>query len=170
MTTDAVTVPTGLPLPEEIAALVGDLIGRGTTASVASGEGEVAAVAVAVYEKSDNNQAYFAVLADLSFAAYPGAALTMIPPGGARDVVAEGALTPMLEENAYEVFNVLSRVFNGPGRPHIKLRGVYPPASCPPDSWKLTRSPELAYCVELSVDGYGSGRAQIAALPFNQRF
>ena len=155
-------VPFGLPAPDEIGEMVHALVGKGVKAKAAGDD--VDAAIIAVYDESATGRPLFAVISDLPFAAYPAAALGLVPPGGARDSVKEGELTETLEDNAYEVFNVLSRLFNGAGRPHVKLRDTFAAGDCPADAWRMVSSPEIQYCVEIEVDGYGSGVARVVTL------
>lgn len=62
--------------------------------------------------------------ADLPFAAFSAAALTVTPPAMAKEAIAAGKLPPRLVEDLREIFNVLSRPFNVPGQPHVVLSEV----------------------------------------------
>jgi hypothetical protein len=161
-------VPYGLPAPQEIGALMATLTGRDISAGMAASD-DIARSIAAVFDESETGRPTFAVVSDLGFAAFPAAALSLIPAAPTREAVAEGRLTTSLEENAYEVFNVLSRLFNGPGRPHIRLRGVYAMDECPPDALRLVGNPQVSYCVELDVEGYGAGAARVATLGLGER-
>ena len=95
---------------------------------------------------------------DLGASAYTGAALALLPPGGAQDAVEEdGELTSMLTEALHEVVNVLSALFNVPGAPHSKLHRLYAPGDeLPGDiAGRLADFNRLDLAVD--VPGYGKG-------------
>jgi len=95
---------------------------------------------------------------DLGAAAYTGAALALLPPGGAQDAVEEdGELTSLLVEALHEVVNVLSALFNTPGAPHSKLHKLYAPGDeLPGDiAGMLANFNRIDLAIE--VPGYGKG-------------
>ena len=114
-------------------------------------------VAVAVYV--DPHMAVNALcVMDLGAAAYTGAALALLPPGGAQDAVEEDhELTGMLVEALHEVVNVLSALFNVPGAPHSKLHRLYAPGEDLPGDIEglLANFNRLDLVIE--VPGYGKG-------------
>ncbi len=61
---------------------------------------------------------------DLATAAALGCALSMIPPGGAEDMVEDGELSAMASSNFYEVMNILSSLFMSDHTPHLKLERI----------------------------------------------
>jgi hypothetical protein len=90
--------------------------------------------------------------------AYAGAAIGLIPAGGAQDAVKERSLPPMLTDNLGEVLNVLAALFNAEGAPHLKLYASYPPGTdAPPDVIALGKA--IGNRLDLAVDipGYGAG-------------
>ena len=114
-------------------------------------------VAVAVYV--DPQMAVNALcVMDLGAAAYTGAALALLPPGGAQDAVEEdGELTSLLVEALHEVVNVLSALFNTPGAPHSKLHKLYAPGDDLPGdiAGMLANFNRIDLAIE--VPGYGKG-------------
>jgi hypothetical protein len=114
-------------------------------------------VAVAVYV--DPHMAVNALcVMDLGAAAYTGAALALLPPGGAQDAVEEDhELTGMMVEALHEVVNVLSALFNVPGAPHSKLHRLYAPGEDLPGDIEglLANFNRLDLAIE--VPGYGKG-------------
>ena len=92
-------------------------------------------VSVAVYVDPSMNVNALCVM-DLGASAYTGAALALLPAGGAQDAVEEdGELTTMLTEALHEVVNVLSALFNVPVRRTRSCTSSTPPATtCPATS------------------------------------
>jgi hypothetical protein len=69
---------------------------------------------------------------ELSLAAYAGAALGLMPAGGAQDCIEDGMPSPVLAENVTELCNVLTSLLNREGSPYLKLYKVYPAPEQPP--------------------------------------
>ncbi len=98
------------------------------------------------------------VLSDLPFAAFCGAAIAMLPPGGAEDAVDDNELTEMLVDAYGEVLNVLSRLFNLQDRPHCRYQSM---DTAPLEAAPLEASLSARFSVE--VQGYGTGRLTLLA-------
>ena len=118
-----------LPAPKDVRDMLTGLVGK--PVAVAPGAPVTPTpdkpVSVAVYVDPQMSVNALCVM-DLGASAYTGAALALLPPGGAQDAVEEdGELTPMLAEALHEVVNVLSALFNVPGAPHSKLHELYAP-------------------------------------------
>ncbi|SNS60757.1 hypothetical protein SAMN06893096_105268 [Geodermatophilus pulveris] len=114
-------------------------------------------VAVAVYVDPHLSVNALCVL-DLGASAYTGAALALLPPGGAQDAVAEdGELTEMLTEALHEVVNVLSALFNVPGAPHSKLHRLYAPGDELPGDLAGMLAAFNRLDLAIEVPGYGKG-------------
>jgi hypothetical protein len=114
-------------------------------------------VAVAVYV--DPHMAVNALcVMDLGAAAYTGAALALLPPGGAQDAVEEDhELTGMLVEALHEVVNVLSALFNVPGAPHSKLHKLYAPGEALPGDIEGLLANFNRLDLSIGVPAYGKG-------------
>jgi hypothetical protein len=114
-------------------------------------------VAVAVYV--DPHMAVNALcVMDLGAAAYTGAALALLPPGGAQDAVEEDhELTGMLVEALHEVVNVLSALFNVPGAPHSKLHKLYAPGEALPGDIDGLLANFNRLDLSIDVPAYGKG-------------
>lgn len=87
---------------------------------------------------------------ELPTAANLGAALSMIPPGGAEAMVEDKELTPMARDNLYEVMNILSSLLMDDRTPHLKLSTM--DEGAPPT---LDGGDQSSYALELGK--YGSG-------------
>lgn len=148
-----------LPQPKQVRDLLAELLGREVTLSpgapYAPGPDTPASVAVYV----DDQLGIRALIAcDLTFSAHAGAAIGLVPPGGAQAAVEDGKLTDTLAENLYEVLNIAASMFNVPGADHLKLHALHP-AGPPLDpqlrvsTLTLGRREDLA----VSIAGYGDG-------------
>ena len=125
MTAPGMVLPAAKDVRDMLTGLVGKDVAVSPGAPVTPTERTPVAVAVYV----DPQMAINALcVMDLGAAAYTGAALALLPPGGAQDAVEEdGELTSLLVEALHEVVNVLSALFNTQGAPHSKLHKLYAP-------------------------------------------
>jgi len=104
----------------------------------------------------------FALTCDLSVANGLGAALAMIPPGGAEDATDEGVVPDNIGENLYEVLNICSAVFADYHGQRIVLDKVYNPGDAIED--EVAAKIEAAGCliqVEYGVQRYQSGNISL---------
>ncbi|WP_417765930.1 hypothetical protein [Spongiibacter tropicus] len=69
----------------------------------------------------DDGQLLALGVGDFAFAAYSGAALSMLPKGGAQDMVDEKSLSSTVEANFYEVMNICSRLLMNDQSVHLRL-------------------------------------------------
>jgi hypothetical protein len=153
-----------LPAALTIRNLLEDLLGREVTITNVSPPvaKDAQRTIVAVYV--DNSTKMTAVLGlELPLAAYAGAALGLMPAGGAQDCVDEGQLSETLAENVGELCNILTSLLNQEGSPHVKLYKVYVPPEAPPnDAQALLLA--LGNRTDLMVDvaRYGKGRLSLS--------
>ena len=155
MTTGTVQLPASKDVRDMLTGLVGKPVAVNPGAPFTPAPGKPVAVAVYV----DPQMAINALcVMDLGAAAYTGAALALLPPGGAQDAVEEdGELTSLLVEALHEVVNVLSALFNTPGAPHSKLHKLYAPGDDLPGdiAGMLANFNRIVLAIE--VPGYGKG-------------
>ena len=155
MSTGTVALPASKDVRDMLTGLVGKPVAVNPGAPVTPAPDKPVAVAVYV----DPQMAINALcVMDLGAAAYTGAALALLPPGGAQDAVEEdGELTALLVEALHEVVNVLSALFNTPGAPHSKLHKLYAPGEDLPGdiAGMLANFNRLDLAIE--VPGYGKG-------------
>ena len=155
MTTGTVQLPASKDVRDMLTGLVGKPVAVNPGAPVTPAPNKPVAVAVYV----DPQMAITALcVMDLGAAAYTGAALALLPPGGAQDAVEEdGELTSLLVEALHEVVNVLSALFNTPGAPHSKLHKLYAPGDDLPGdiAGMLANFNRIDLAIE--VPGYGKG-------------
>jgi hypothetical protein len=96
---------------------------------------------------------------DLSLAAYLGAAIGLVPLGGAEACIEDRELSPMLAENVGEVCNVLTTLLNRDGAPHRRLYRVHRPGEPAPNdvaAQLLALGSRLD--LQVKVSSYGAGR------------
>ncbi len=95
-------------------------------------------------------------LCDLPLAAGLGAALSMVPPGAAEDMVGEGELTEMATANLYEVMNIFSQLYMDDSTAHLKLTTVS--AANDADVTLEGETHEITY--DLDTGRYGKGKVR----------
>ncbi|AIY16327.1 hypothetical protein GUY44_21295 [Pimelobacter simplex] len=148
-----------LPLTKQVRDLLTDLLGREVTLApttpYAPGPDTPASVAVYV---DDSLHIRALIVGDLAFSAHAGAALGLVPVGGAHAAIDDGKLTDTLAENLYEVLNIAASTFNVAGAEHLRLHALHP-AGPPLDpqlrisTLTLGRREDL----KVSIAGYGDG-------------
>jgi hypothetical protein len=153
-----------LPVSLGVRNLLEDLLGREVTVSPAEPPGAVnlRTAVVAVYV--DDGLRLSAVLVlDLALAAFAGAALGLMPVGGAEDCIDEKSLSPMLAENVSELCNVLTGLLNRQGAPHLRLYHLHLPGDAlPADVASHAVAPGNRLDLEVTVARYGSGHLWLA--------
>jgi hypothetical protein len=155
MTTGTVQLPAAKDVRDMLTGLVGKPVGVNPGAPVTPMPGSPVSVAVYV----DPQMAINALcVMDLGASAYTGAALALLPPGGAQDAVEEDhELSGMLVEALHEVVNVLSALFNTPGAPHSKLHKLYAPGDDLPGDVAGSLAAFNRIDLVIEVPGYGKG-------------
>jgi len=155
-----------LPASLAIRNLLEDLLGRDVTVNAADPPvvADLKRTVSAVY--IDGATRMVAVIGlDLALAAYAGAALGLMPVGGAQDCLEDGVLSPMLAENVGELFNVLTSLLNREGGPHVKLYKVYqPPEPLPNDVQAQLLALGNRTDLLVEVARYGKGRFSLSAV------
>ena len=154
------TARTALPPAKDVRDLFEGLLGKDATFTDGKRVMDAKGL-VGVYV--DDQLGMSAVVAmDLAMAAFTGAAIGLMPPGGAQDAVEDGELFPVLRDNAAEVLNVMAALFNVGSAPHLRLYGHYAAGEdLPADvGSKLTLlGPRVDWTV--AVKGYGDGQLSI---------
>jgi len=154
---------TPVPAPKAVRDLLLELLDRGVEVDVADPyapePGEVSTLAVYV---DDAMRTTAVALADIGFSARAGAAIGLVPPGGAEVAIEENELSPMVAENLYEVLNICASLMNAEGLPHVKLHQVYAPGVLPPaDAAAYARSFGRRLDLAVTIAGYGAGRLSL---------
>ena len=155
MTTGVVQLPAAKDVRDMLTGLVGKPVGVNPGAPVTPTPDKPVSVAVYV----DPQMAINALcVMDLAASAYTGAALALLPPGGAQDAVEEdGELSGLLVEALHEVVNVLSALFNTPGAPHSKLHKLYAPGEALPGDIEGLLANFNRLDLSIDVPTYGKG-------------
>lgn len=156
-----------LPHPKDVREMFEGLLGRDV--DVAPGEPvvptDVVLAGVGLYVE-DNLTLAAAVAADLSLAAYAGAALGLLPPGRAQDAVAERDVSGGIWENFAELLNIGASLLNFEGAPHLRLYASLEPRMLPPaDAGELLRGFGRRLDLTVKIAGYGSGALSIVRRP-----
>jgi hypothetical protein len=104
-------------------------------------------------------------LCDTSFAAYAGAALSMLPPGGAEDAADSGEISDTMKENVYEVMNICSRLLMSDDTPHLKLENMYNDvAELSEEAVDMIKTAEGSSHFDIDIPNYGKGRLSLVAM------
>jgi hypothetical protein len=156
-------MPSHLPEPKQLKDLFEGVLGRDITLTPAApfAPGPSVPASVALYV-DDSLRVTSLIACDLRFSAYAGAALGLVPPGGAEAAVEAGALTETLAENLYEVLNIAASMFNAPGAEHLRLHQLHP-AGAPLDPMVRAQALTLGRRedVALEIGGYGKGQLSV---------
>lgn len=152
-----------LPVPKQIRDLLAELLDREVTLSPSAPLAPTPKnpCTIGVYV-DDLLQVTSLIAFDLSLSAHAGAAIGLVPVGGAEAAIEEGILNDTLRDNLYEVLNIAASLFNVEGATHVRLYDVHHAGvPVPPDV--LARSLTLGRREDLAVDvaGYGSGRLSV---------
>jgi hypothetical protein len=148
-----------LPAAKDVRDMLTGLVGKDVAVSPGSPVTPTPSQPVAVAVYVDPHLAVNALcVLDLGAAAYTGAALALLPPGGAQDAVEEDReLTGMLVEALHEVVNVLSALLNVPGAPHSKLHKLYAPGEDLPGDIAAMLANWNRLDLAIDVPSYGKG-------------
>jgi hypothetical protein len=149
-----------LPQPKLVRDLLEELLGRDVDVVVGDAWAPLPRDMAAAAEFVDDRLVLQAVaLLDLPLAVFAGAAIGLLPAAGAREMVEDRMPTSTVDENLYEVLNILASVFNVPNAPHVKIAGMQPPGDdLPADVAQLVRRLTGRLDLTVAIDGYGSGR------------
>ncbi len=112
---------------------------------------------VAAYVDGHNKLSAVALM-DFPLTAFAGAALGLVPKGGADVAIEESTMPTTLMENTAELFNVLAAPIGDASGVHQKLYATYAPHEIPPadiTSWAAALGARMD--VRLDIKGYGTG-------------
>ena len=150
-----------LPNRHSVRNTIQDLIGRDVDLSDGLPPETKSTNVVAVYV-TDKLATSAVAIVDLECAARMGGSLGMVPRMVVDEAIKARELPTTLEENCYEVLNVLAAVFNLPNAPHVRLYQMYGPnAPLPADIAALGAVVGSRMDVELKIAGYGTGLLSI---------
>lgn len=153
-----------IPASLAVRNLLEDLLGREVTVTPADPvvAKDLPGTVVAVYV-GDHLKLAAVLGLDLSLAAYAGAALGLLPAGGAEDAIEEKNLPPALAENVRELCNILTSLLNREGAPHVKLdRVLLPGEPVPNDAAAHLLAIGRRLDLGVQVARYGGGRLSLS--------
>src|SRR5690625_3534683 len=159
---------TPLPAAKDVRDLLEVMLGRDievTTGAEPVDPAQQPGAVLGVYT-DDSLALSTMIVLDLPLAAYAGAALALIPPGGAEAAVEDGFLPDTLLENIAEILNIMTSLFNVDGAPHHRLYATYSAGQPLPTDvaqWTLAYVPRLGRTVD--VQGDGEGRVSVIIVP-----
>ncbi|MGJ8687140.1 MAG: hypothetical protein ACSHWQ_06645 [Spongiibacteraceae bacterium] len=104
----------------------------------------------------DNGALVGACICDPQFIGFSGAALSMIPKGGAEDMIEENDFSTTVMENFYEVMNICTTLLMTSSKNHLKLDDTLPYADVAGDLAALDASSVVSFSVE--IPKYGKGK------------
>lgn len=146
-----------LPTPKEVADALTTLLRRTVKASATQAK-PPSIKAAGLYSSGKDQSTVAACMADLSFAAFAGAAFSMIPAGAAKDCIKANQLDEFMQENFGEVLNILSRLFGEHDNKRIMLMDkVFPPNPLPELASQSLNAAQKKLDLEIEIDGYGKG-------------
>jgi hypothetical protein len=105
----------------------------------------------------DDGAVLAACAVDVALAANTGAALSMMPPGVAKDAIKAKDLSEVMVANVHEVMNICTRLMMTEGSPHLRLSKLYPAKTLPADVAQMLAGAKGRIDFELSVPKYGVG-------------
>jgi hypothetical protein len=156
-----------LPVPKAVKDLLEELLGRPVTV----GPGDPFRASdlqrkplVSTYV--DDHLTMRAVVGmDLPLAAYAGAALGLVPSGGAQACIEDQELSANVAENVIEVCNILSSLLNQQGQPRLRMHRAHLPGhDIPTDAAAQLQAVGRRLDLLVEVQGYGNGRMSIVYL------
>ena len=146
-----------LPAPKDVRDMLEGLLFRDVAVAPATPVDPTKPIGVGVFVDDSTKMAAIAVT-DFPLAAYSGAAIGLIPAGGAQAAIEDKEMPASMRDNFFEVLNVLSALFNTPGAPHLRLYAGYAPGeSLPSDVAAAVRTVGRRLDLKVTVAGYGDG-------------
>jgi len=152
-----------IALPDaRYAATLLDMLFDGLTVKPGAKLDLAAAAWCAVYVGDDGIAGAFCAC-DIAFAANAGAALSMLPPGAAKDAIRERTLTDVMQGNLHEVMNICTRLVVRENAPHLRLSGVVAIAALAPATAALLKGAKARVDFEIGIPRYGAGLFSVLA-------
>jgi hypothetical protein len=148
--------------PVKIASLLKELFGRSVDFDTAPPPdlSDSAPQWAAGYGTSEGGLMVVCVC-DLAFAAFAGAALSMIPAPTAKEGIKTKKLEPAILDNLHEIFNIFGQLFRGRMMDTVTLREVSLLSDLSPVAKALLGKPASQVNLEFSIDGYGNGKLSL---------
>lgn len=142
------------PTPESVAELLEMVFGAAPEISDSS-NGDFAGMHVATFV-SDSDDLVALCACDRPFVCYSGAALSMIPPGVAKEAAGGAEFPAAMADNFYEIMNICSKLLMSDSSDHLRLDKVLEPDAA---GAALSEIKERAQQTGFTVDvpRYGTG-------------
>lgn len=147
-----------LPTAFQVSECIRKITRRQTSVTVLARPGEAKLLCGGTFHGGDKTVIAMCA-ADIAFAAYSGAALSLIPGESAQERVEAGVLDEMLQENFAEVLNVLTRIYVVPEAARVALlEAIFPPRAMPQTLEPGDAATQvLRTDYEIEIDAYGKG-------------
>jgi hypothetical protein len=124
-----------------------------------------APISISIF-RDDKGQVATAMVCDLSFAAYTGTALAMVPVEQGEAAIQQNELPESIYENFREVVNIVGgTLFNKPGSPHLVLREVFMhPSKLSAELHPILTAPLNWLFLDLEIEDYGMGKLTLLSM------
>ena len=149
-----------VPTSEQVTDLLQMLYGDVVSASDAD-LNDVSDYRIATFV-DDSDTVVAAIVCDIECVVYSGAALSMIPPGGAQDMVSDKEATQAVLDNFHEVMNICSKLLMTDTGAHLRLGRIMDAAEVA-DSVSVQAVYTSATKVGFGIDiaDYGAGKMAV---------
>lgn len=153
-----------MPKSAEVEDLLSSLLGREVTVGEAEALNPKDTPCAFASYRVDGGELVAVGMSDLSFAAYAGACLAMLPADSASEMLKDGDLSAGVVENAGEVFNILCVSLAKSDGPPVRLGDVVMKSDAAADDVvALVGESGKSVTLEVTIDGYGSGVLSLLA-------
>ena len=115
---------------------------------------------IGTYIDADDQLAALCVC-DIEFAAFAGCSLTMLPKGGAEDIILCKEPSPAVMDNLGEVMNILSRLFIRETTPHLRYDKLYTKDDITEEIRALLAGPAGRVDLKMDIANYGPGNLSL---------
>jgi hypothetical protein len=116
------------------------------------------------YYVADDDSPAGLVGCDLAFAANSGAALSMLPPNVAKEVLKSKELTDVMLANLREVMNICTRLLLKENTPHVRLVQLAEAGELPPAAAAILTGARGRVDFEVGLGKYGAGVLAVLAM------
>ncbi|MGZ4466148.1 MAG: hypothetical protein ACXVW0_12395 [Nocardioides sp.] len=157
-----------LPANKQIKDLFEGLLGRDVALEETAPQepDSVPRPMTAIYVDDSNKMSSIAVM-DFNLTAWTGAALALVPKGGAEAAIEDRDIPDSLLDNASEILNVLAAPIGDASGVHQRLLNTYSPhETVPREVLEWTAQPGMRMDVKLDVKGYGEGVLSVISTQF----
>lgn len=147
------------------ATLLGTLLGSRPKVTKSTTLVATKAHTVATYI-DDQNHLVYAAIADVAFIAGAGAALALIPARMVQECIKSGAATETMVENAFEVLNIGSSLFNEIENTqlHVKIDRMKNHSALTKDLVSSIARPTARLDLVVGIPGYPDAKLSLLAL------